>query len=267
MLTLASFLAENARPIYERMAHYVSQRLGESAELLVGLAWEERHRRLDAGLIQVAFICGLPYTEKFDRPDRPVELLCAPVMAHPRYDGRPVYFTDVIVRADSPLKSFADLRGRSYAYNDPASNSGYVMPRHHLLGLGETAGYFGRTVASGGHQKSIQLVREGAVDASGIDSTVLELETKRDPRVASELRVVESIGPCPIPPVVVSSRLGDDVKARLREVFLTMAEDPDGRVILADGLLARFVPVRDRDYDPIRAMVRRATTAGFLILR
>jgi phosphonate transport system substrate-binding protein len=85
--------------------------------------------------------------------------------------------------------------------------------------------------------------------------------------LAAELRVVDSVGPCPIPPVVVSSRLGGDVKARLREVFLTMHEDPEGRAILAEGLLARFLPVDDHDYDPIRAMVQQARTAGFLELR
>ena len=49
--------------------------------------------------------------------------------------------------------------------------------RHHLLALGETQGYFSRVVASGAHQRSIQMVLDGAIDASGIDSTVLETET------------------------------------------------------------------------------------------
>lgn len=267
MLTLASFLAENARPVYERIAGYVARRLGQPAELLAGVAWEERHRMLDGGRVHVAFICGLPYSRKFDRPDRPVELLCAPVMAAPRYRGQPVYFTDVVVRRDSPVRAFADLRGRSYAYNDPDSNSGYNMPRHHLLALGETSGYFGKTAASGSHQNSIRMVLEGAVDASGIDSTVLALEEKARPELGADLRVVESIGPCPIPPVVVSSRVPEELKARLRGVFLTMHQDPAGGAILAEGLMARFVPVRDADYDPIREMVCRAEAAGFLELR
>jgi phosphonate transport system substrate-binding protein len=267
VLTLASFLADNARPIYERLAGYLATRLGRPAALLAGVDWQTRHRMLDEGRIEVAFICGLPYSQKFDRPDRPVELLCAPVMAAPRYAGRPVYFTDAIVRHESPFRSFADLRGMSWAYNDAGSHSGYNLPRHHLLALGETSGYFGRTVASGSHQRSIRMVLDGEVDASGIDSTVLELEARRDPSLAPRLRVVESIGPSPIPPVVVSRRLADATKARLREVFLAMHEDPEGQAVLADGLMARFVSVRDQDYDPIRAMVRRAEAAGFPTLR
>ncbi len=266
MLVLASYLAENARPIYERIAAYVGRRLEEPAELTAAV-WEKRWRLLEEDRVDVAFMCGLPYSQRHDRPDRPVELLCAPVMAHPRYGGRSVYFTDVVVRRDSAARAFADLRGKSWAYNETASNSGYVMPRDHLLRLGETTGFFGRTEPSGAHQKSIQMVLDGRVDASGIDSTVLELEMKHRRELAEALRVVESIGPCAIPPVVVTARRPAAVKGRLREVFLTMHEDPEGRAILADGLLARFVPARDSDYDPIREMLRRAEAAGFLTLR
>lgn len=266
MLTIASFLAENARPVYERLAEYLARRLGEPTDFCRA-PWDERHRMLDDGRIQVAFLCGLPYSQKFDRPERPVELLCAPVMADPRYQGRPIYFTDAIVRRDSPARTFADLRGTVWAYNDDGSNSGYVMPRHHLLTLGETGGYFARTVASGSHQTSIQMVLDGQADASGIDSTVLELEVKQRAELGPALRVVESIGPCPIPPVVVGCRLPEAQKRRLREAFLTLHEEPEAQAILADGLIARFDPVGDADYDPIREMVRRARAAGFLTLR
>jgi phosphonate transport system substrate-binding protein len=266
MLTVASYLAENARPIYERIAAWIGRRLGEPAELL-GVPWAERLQRLDDGRVDVGFMCGWPYSQRVDRPDASIELCCAPVMAAPRYGGRPIYFTDVIVRAAGSLRSFADLRGRAYAYNDSDSHSGYNVPRDHLLRLGETAGYFGRVVASGSHQASIRLVEAGEVDASGIDSTVLELECHRRPGLAQALRVVESIGPNPIPPVVVARGLSADSKRRLTEAFLTMHEDPEGRAILADGLLERFVAVRDRDYDPVREMVSRAQAAGFLTLK
>lgn len=262
MLTLANYLAANAQPLYERIAGYLERRLGEPAKLLVGPTWEERLALLDAGEVQVGFICGLPYTHRTAR----VELLCAPVMAHPRYEGRPVYFTDVIVRRDSRYRTFADLRGARYAYNDAGSNSGYMVPRDHLLRLGETTGYFGSVQASGSHQTSLGLVLDGTVDASGIDSTVLELECRQRPGLADRLRTVESIGPYPIPPVVVARRLPEPTKGRLREALLAMHHEAEGRAILAEGLIARFVRVQDADYDPIREMVRRAAEARFLVL-
>jgi phosphonate transport system substrate-binding protein len=262
VLRLASFLAENARPVYAGIAAYLAPRLRLPTELVPGAPWDE----LDAGSIDVAFLCGLPYTARHDRPDRPIELLCAPVLAAPRYGGRPVYFTDVIVRQGHPARAFGDLRGRTWAYNDADSHSGYNVVRHHLLTLGETRGYFGRVVASGAHQRSIQMVLDGAVDASGIDSGVLELETARRPELASTLRTLAAIGPSPIPPVVVRRGLDPAIRTRLRELLLGMRADPAGRPILDQGRLTGFVPGQDADYDPIRAMVRRAEAAGFLTL-
>jgi phosphonate transport system substrate-binding protein len=267
MLRIASFLADSARPIYEGIAAYLASRLEVPVELLAGVPWEERHRRLDAGDIDVAFICGLPYTRKHDRPDRPIELLCAPVMAAPRYAAQPVYFTDVIVRREHPAQSFADLRGRAWAYNDEGSHSGYNVMRHHLLAVGETGGYFGRVAASGSHHKSIQMVLDGTVDASGIDSTVLELELMQRPELAGSIRTITTVGPSPIPPAVVARGLASSLKTRVRELFLGMSANPAGHAILTKGRMMRFVPVRDGDYDPIRAMVRRAEVAGFLTIR
>jgi phosphonate transport system substrate-binding protein len=267
VITCASFLGENCRPVYERIVNYLAARSGQPARLVGGLGWEEQHALIDGGDIQFAFLCGLPYAQKHDRPDRPVELLAAPVMAAPRYGGCPVYFTDVIVRANSPAQSFGDLRGRSWAFNGRDSNSGYNIPRDHLLALRETRGFFGRVVESGSHQTSIQMVLDGEVDASGIDSIVLEMELKRRPEIAPDLRTVEMIGPCPVPPVVVSRRMPAQVRECWRDLLTQMHADPEGRVVLAAGLIARFVEVTDRDYDPVREMARRAEAAGFLELK
>ena len=138
--------------------------------------------------------------------------------------------------------------------------------RHHLLQLGETRGYFGRVVDAGTHQGSIQMVLDGAIDASGIDSTVLETELANRPEIGPALRTIASLGPSPIPPVVVARHVAPSLAARLRVLFLGMAADPAGRALLAEGRVAGFVPVQDADYDPIRAMARRAEAAGFLTL-
>jgi ABC-type phosphate/phosphonate transport system substrate-binding protein len=267
MVRLASFLADSARPTYERIAAYLADRLDGPVEFLAGVPWEERHRRLDAGEIDLAFICGLPYTRKYDRPDRPIELLCAPVMAGSRYGGRPIYFTDVVVRREHPARAFPDLRGRSWAYSDEGSHSGYNVMRHHLLALGETRGYFGRVVGSGSQQRSIQMVLTGEIEASGIDSTVLELEQAQRPDLAGSLRTIAAVGPSPIPPVVVARGLAAPLKTRLQELFFGISEDSLGRAILAEGRMTGFVRVYDRDYDPIRGMVHRAEAAGFLTIR
>jgi len=61
----------------------------------------------------------------------PVELLAAPVLEGERYRDQPIYFSDVIVARRNPARSFADLRGASWSYNDPDSHSGYGVVLYH----------------------------------------------------------------------------------------------------------------------------------------
>jgi phosphonate transport system substrate-binding protein len=264
---VASFLADNAQPLYQAITRYLGARLGVPAELEAGIPLSEQPRRLDALAFDLAFLCGWPYTKAHDAPGAPIELLCAPVMAGARYGGRPVYFTDAIVRHDHPARVFADLRGGTWSYNNSGSHSGYNVVRHHLIDRGETRGYFARVVCGGSHQGSIRLVLDGAIDAAGVDSTVLETELAAHPELATALRTITVLGPSPIPPVVVPRALDPTRKEALRTLLLGMAADPAGRAVLTTGRMAGFVRVEDADYDPIRAMARRADMVGFLTLR
>ena len=182
-------------------------------------------------------------------------------MAGARYGGRPVYFSDVIVRRDSRFRHFTDLRGASWAYNEPGSHSGYHVTRYHLARLGETGRYFGRIVGSGNHARSLELILAGAVDASAIDSTVLEWVLAGDSTLASRLRVIETLGPSPSPPLIVAGEQGMALREQLRASLMALPATAEGRSILAAGGLARFAAVADSDYDAIRAMAEVAQAA------
>jgi hypothetical protein len=79
----------------------------------------------------------------------PAVPVAAPVLQGARYGGLPIYFSDVIVHADSGISSFSELRGRTWAYNEPLSQSGYGVTRYHLLSIGETGGFFGEVIEAG----------------------------------------------------------------------------------------------------------------------
>src|SRR5262249_20618515 len=153
--------------------------------------------------IDLAFVCSLPYVEH----EHLVEPVAAPVLSGQRYGGEPVYFSDVVVRADSPIRDFADLRSGAWAYNEKQSQSGYGITRDSLLRLGETRGFFGRVVEAGWHERCLSLIAAGEVDAAAIDSHVLETYLQAHPALAPALRVIATLGPSPIQPVVVSRRL------------------------------------------------------------
>ncbi len=184
-----------------------------------------------------------------------------------RYAGRPVYFSDVIVRADNDARSFADLRGSLFAINEPSSHSGYGVVRYRLVTMGETGGFFGRVVESGAHFRSIAMVASGAVDAAAIDSQVLALELREHPELAGQLRVIDALGPSTIQPVVAARHVSAAVRDQVRDAFVRMGDDPSARTFLDRGLIARFVAAGDATYDDIRCMVHAAEDAHFLVLK
>jgi phosphonate transport system substrate-binding protein len=257
-LKFSSCQAPNADSIGQAIARYVSEKLNVAAEFVADVRWQERERMLDAGEVHACWICGLPYVWKADVETPIIELLAAPVMAAARYGGRPVYFSDVVVRADSPFHSFDDLRGASWAYNEPGSHSGHNVTRYYLAARGHARGYFGRVVGSGAHQKSLRMILNGEIDASAIDSTVLETELRHRPELASQIRIIETFGPSPIPPWVVRRDLPADLRHRLRQLFAGMGNDPQGQAILSAARYSHFALVDDADYDPIREMERAA---------
>ena len=218
------------------------------------IPWQERERGFDRGEIEVCWMCGWPYAVRADNPWVGLDLIAAPVMADPRYLDQPVYFSDVVVHADSKFESFENLRGGSWAYNEPMSHSGYNVVRHFLAAQNAHGGFLGSVVESGSHEASIDLVLSQAVDWSAIDSTVLEAILRLRPELKPLLRVIETLGPSPAPPWVVRSSMSRALRDALRNEFLTMHERAEGEAILQGAAVRRFGAVDDRYYDSIREM-------------
>jgi phosphonate transport system substrate-binding protein len=247
-LRVFTFLAPNMRPVYAFLARRMGEWLGRPVRLEVGESYDQLEEA------DVAFVCGLAYVERADEGPAAVEPVAAPLLQGKRYGGRPVYYSDVIVRRDSSHRSFADLRGRSWAYNEPHSHSGFGVTRYRLAELDETFDYFGQVVQSGWHEESIRLVCTGAVDASAIDSQVLAVALREQPGLANQLRIIDSLGPSTIQPVVVSRRLPGWQKDAIRGGLLDIADDPSAQPHLLYGFIERFVAVDDAAYDDIRHM-------------
>ena len=246
-LRIVTFLAPNLLWFYDFVGRYLEKKLRYPAELSVGTDYAQLEGRVD-----IAFVCGLPYVEHTRSGLPAIELLAAPVLKGQRYQDRPIYFSDVIVAKRSPFRSFRDLRGRSWAFNEPHSQSGYGIVRDHLTQKGETFHYFSRVIETGYHERSVQMVYAGEVDASAIDSHVLALLMRDNVAFSSELRIIDTFGPSPIQPVVTGNHLPQSLKRDVRAALLEMSDDQSAGPILAKACIDRFVRVSDSDYDPIR---------------
>lgn len=118
------------------------------------------------------------------------------VLDDPRCEGRPHYWCEVLVREEDTAASLEDLEGRVAAYNDRASLSGFGSLLGRVHGLGGEA-FFGCWLETGSHARSVTAVRTGEADVAVVDANIWRTMPN------DGLRVLESLGPFPIQPMVV----------------------------------------------------------------
>ncbi|BAY07476.1 phosphate/phosphite/phosphonate ABC transporter substrate-binding protein [Calothrix sp. NIES-2098] len=245
-LRVVSYLAPNWFGFYQAIATYLSRVLNVEFQLQQSEYDPLEDPLLFQDQIDLAFICGLPLIRYSQIVLNQLQTLVAPVMQSSRYGNQPIYYADVIVNANSNLKKFTDLTGKTFCYNDPGSNSGYNLLCHRLTQETYPENFFGKTLQSGSHQHSIRWVVEGLADCAAIDSVVLEQELKNFPELSQHLRVVEILGPSPMPPLVVAQHLGISLIQQMQLALL----QPDTQMlkVMKQFGVRRFATVKLADY-------------------
>jgi phosphonate transport system substrate-binding protein len=239
---------------YEKLLKRAGDILGRPVELVQRKSYQEMNDLLYRRKIDAAFVCSGPYIT--GHHEFGMELLVAPV-SH----GKQVYHSYIIVREDSGIRSVDDLRGRSFAFTDPNSNSGCLAPRHLLAGRGQTPGtFFGRCFYSYSHDNSIQAVKKGTADGAAVDSIIWEFAKDLDESLARQIKIVWESPPYGIPPIVVHPDLAEADKVRLRNLFLHLHEDEIARRFLQELRIDCFDRTTDTNYASVRQMIRETPT-------
>jgi len=233
---------------YQDIVDYVAEKLGQDAEMVHRRTYDEMDRMLAKGEVDAAFICSAPYVK--DKREFGVELLAAPVVAK-----EPFYRSYIIVHKDSPIRSFDDLQGKSFAFTDPKSNSGKLYPEYYLAKKGMTPDdFFESYIYSYSHNKSVELVAKKVVDGAAVESPVYQYLKKKGSPYVLQTRIIHKSPKFGMPPVVVRAELPTFIKEKMREILTSMHRDPAGRKILDAMLIDRFMEVRESNYDSIREM-------------
>jgi len=166
--------------------------------------------------VNLAFVCSGAYVVEKEVSD--IEII-----AVPQTKGKPYYQAYIIVNKNSGIDSFENLKGRSFVYTDPLSNSGrlYALKRLNDLGYNEEA-FFSTTTYSKGHDNSIQLVNKGLVDGATIDGLIFDYLKKYNPDRVSNIDIIETSDYFGIPPVVVPKNLDYSLKTKIKSTLLNM---------------------------------------------
>lgn len=233
---------------YQQVVDYVGRKLDMPAEMVHRTTYNEIDLMLENHSVDFAFICSSPYVlnkEKFG-----VELLVAP-----QVNGKISYQSIIIVHKDSVYETFDQLKDRTFAFVDPKSNTGKLYPTYLLAKHDQTPeGFFASYLFSYSHNKSVELVAKKRAEAAAVDSLVYDFMVATRSPYAEQTRIIHRSPQFGIPPVVVPPGLPFYLKESLRNIFLSMHQDPEGRQILKQMKIEQFVEISDSSYDSIRAM-------------
>lgn len=233
---------------YERMLQYLGRKLGMPVEVVQRSGYSECIALLENREVDAAFVCSGPYVEAKER-------FGAEALVVPQVSGAGTFCAYVIARKDGPIRSFADLRGKVFAFTDPLSTTGKLYPYHRLSKLGSTAEtYFSKTIFTWGHDNSVEAVAHGLADGAAVSSLVWEGMAKSGAAAASQTKVIERSASFGMPPVIVHPRLDPELKKRLLGVFLSMHRDPEGKALLGQAGIERFSVGSDASYEGVRRM-------------
>ncbi len=164
--------------------------------------------------------------------------------------GKASYTSLIFVRGDAQYQSVMDLKGKSFAFVDPASTSGHLFPRSGMMkmGIADPATFFSQVVFAGAHDAAQLAVLNRRVDGGASNDRVMDNLIKRGDLKPGDLRVIHRSDPIPLGPIAWRRDLPEETKAGLRRSFLGMRDVTFGTL----GELTHFVEVSDRTYDIVR---------------
>ncbi len=233
---------------YRQFLDYLGDQLDLETQLVQRKTYGEINALFKQGKIDVGLICSGPYATGNERYG-------FEAVATPQVRGSQFYQSYLIVNKSSPYHKLEDLRGRIFAFTDPESNTGRLVPVYWLQKMGEAADtYFKMSIYTYSHDNSILAVAKNLVDGAAIDGHIWEYYNKKNPVNTAETRIIKKSEPFGNPPVVVSERLPSQLKEQIRRELFSMHLNPEGQKILSELMIERFIAPKEKWYDPIRRM-------------
>lgn len=203
---------------YRLLAQALSGALEMPVELVPAASYSAVVQGLQAGRIDVAELGPATYVQM--QRNGAVALPFAALVNTPGNLNR--YHALLVVRRTSRWRGWQDLRGATLSLVDPASTSGALLPRlavRNQTGM-ELEAYFSRVSYAGSHNRALEAVRDGLVDAAFVSSERLALARERGLIAAGDLRTLWTSAPLPTDALVMRRQLCAALQARLRQVFV-----------------------------------------------
>ena len=234
---------------YKELFDYISQRMDMKVEFKQRMTYQEVNELLAQNLVDIAFICSGAYVVGSEN----MELLVVPV-----HNGLPYYQGYIITQQNSAVTRFEDFRGKSFTYSDPLCFTGKLFIDGKLADMGTSSDeFFGNVLFSTSHDISIQMVSRNLVDGASVNGLIYDYLSYFQPETVQNIRLIEKSSYFGIPPIVNSLSLPRNLREDIQALFLDMHLHEEGRKIIEQLQVDRFILSGDTLYDGIREARKR----------
>jgi phosphonate transport system substrate-binding protein len=251
MAFVPSTEAEKVLNSGDELTLLLSQRTGlQFKKALVASSYEAMVSAMGVNKVHVAWLPPMAYLFAKQRYGAQVALK---VVRH----GKPTYRGQIVVLAESPMKTIADLKGKRVACVEQSSASGYLYPRALLLQNGVNPETDLKNLSfSGSHDSALLALLKGTADAAcTFDDARVKLSTSAVPDIMKKTRVLAYTPDIPADNVSYSTGVSPEMAQKITAGLLAIAQDEQGKKILMELYeIEGLVPAVDADYDPVRKM-------------
>jgi len=235
---------------YRKLLDYMGKKLGNKVELVQRKSYGEINALLGKGQIDFGFICSGPYATGREK-------LGFELVAIPEIRGSHFYQAYLIVNRNSAFQNLRDLKNRTFAFTDPDSLTGRLVPMQWLVEIHESPeSYFDKIIYTYSHDNSILAVAKGLVDGAAVDGLIWEYYQQANPDWTSRTRIIRKSKHYGIPPLVAARTVSPQNREKVGKVLLEMHQDPVGREILQKLMIDRFV-IPEEDWYAAISMIQQ----------
>jgi phosphonate transport system substrate-binding protein len=232
---------------YRPLAEHLAKRLGRAVELRTVDTWEGLAKSLANRETDLALMGPWGYVLANHAAG-------AQAIATILYDGKPEYFAIMITHPDSGIKTVSDLKGRTFAFGDKGSTSGYLIPFHHFVKQGiEPDKYFSKVLYTK-HQAIETQVTAGQLDAGADYNRNRNAMIEQGLISADKSRIFWQSDPLPNDAFAVSAGIFKDrvMVAKLQAALLEVGDLLKTQNNLLPNHYTGFVVKDNGYYKPIR---------------
>jgi phosphonate transport system substrate-binding protein len=248
VLRMASFPTEDAVDQLEKMEPlrlYLERKLGMPVEITVTSDYSGVIEAMRSKHVEMAYLG--PFSYVLAAKVANAEAMLGGIR---EATGDTSYNSIIVTRVDTGIETIEDLKGHSFAFLDPASTSGYLVPMNMLKGAGiDPETDFSEVVFAGSHAAVQLAVANGQVDAGADSIPSYDMMVERGLIDPEKQKIIWVSEPIPPSPISVRADIPQELKDRIRAAFL----DPEAaKIVHAEGKYSGYAEVSDSDYDGLR---------------